>query len=51
MFNPLAGERNAAALARLATIGLTRLCVTPGSALASELAAENLLTPPFRLSP
>jgi len=51
MFNPLLGEAYATALARLASIGLTRVCVTPGSALAIELEKQNLLTPPFRLSP
>jgi diaminohydroxyphosphoribosylaminopyrimidine deaminase / 5-amino-6-(5-phosphoribosylamino)uracil reductase len=51
MFNPLPGETHATALARLASIGLTRLCVAPGSALAVDLEQQNLLTPPFRLSP
>jgi hypothetical protein len=51
VFNPLAGEDFAAALSRLASIGLTRLCVEPGSALAIELERRGLLTPPSRFSP
>lgn len=50
-FAPLPGEEYAAALARLASIGLTRLCVAPGSELAVDLDQRKLLTPPFRLSP
>lgn len=51
MFNPLPGEEYATALTRLASIGLTRLCVAPGGDLAIELEKRNMLTPPFRLSP
>jgi diaminohydroxyphosphoribosylaminopyrimidine deaminase/5-amino-6-(5-phosphoribosylamino)uracil reductase len=50
VFNPLQGEALKAALARLASVGLTRLCVPPGGALAIELEKQKLLTPPFRLS-
>jgi diaminohydroxyphosphoribosylaminopyrimidine deaminase/5-amino-6-(5-phosphoribosylamino)uracil reductase len=49
VFNPPRGEDFHSVLARLATVGLTRLCVEPGSELAAKLKARGLLTEPFRL--
>lgn len=49
VFNPPAGEDHVTVLKRLATAGLTRMCVEPGGALAQRLESDGLLSPIFRL--
>ncbi len=50
VFNPPPGDEPAAVLKRLATAGLTRMCVQPGGALAKRLESEGLLSPIFTLA-
>jgi diaminohydroxyphosphoribosylaminopyrimidine deaminase/5-amino-6-(5-phosphoribosylamino)uracil reductase len=49
VFNPPPGEAPRAVLERLATAGLTRMCVEPGGDLAQRLERDGLLSPIFRL--
>ena len=50
VFNPPPGEEPAIVLQRLATAGLTRMCVEPGGAMAARLERDGLLSPVFHLS-
>lgn len=49
VFNPPPGELPHVVLKRLASAGLTRMCVQPEGPLARQLDGEGLLSPVFRL--